>query len=34
MKLFLQSLFKNQKIETNLIINISEDGWFGDSIGP
>ena len=21
-------------INTNLIINISEDGWFGDSIGP
>ena len=20
--------------ETNLIINISEDGWFGDTIGP
>ena len=22
------------KSETNLIINISEDGWFGDTIGP
>ena len=20
--------------QTNLIVNISEDGWFGDSIGP
>ena len=21
-------------MKTNLIVNISEDGWFGDSIGP
>ena len=27
------NLFKKQ-IETNLIINISEDGWFGNTIGP
>ena len=25
---------QKSKEETNLIINISEDGWFGDSIGP
>ena len=34
MKLFLQNLFNNLNKETNLIINISEDGWFGNSIGP
>ena len=34
MRLFLQISFKKSKEETNLIINISEDGWFGDSIGP
>ena len=28
------SLIQKSKIETNLIINISEDGWFGNSIGP
>tara|TARA_B100001057_G_scaffold481225_1_gene554999 strand:- start:2146 stop:3705 length:1560 start_codon:yes stop_codon:yes gene_type:complete len=27
-------LIQKSKEETNLIINISEDGWFGDSIGP
>ena len=27
-------LIQKSKIETNLIINISEDGWFGDTIGP
>ena len=25
---------QNSEKDTNLIINISEDGWFGDSIGP
>ena len=34
MKLYLQNLFKKSNLETNLIINISEDGWFGDTIGP
>ena len=28
------SLIQKSENETNLIINISEDGWFGDSIGP
>ena len=28
------SLVQNSSTNTNLIINISEDGWFGDSIGP
>ena len=27
-------LIQKSKPETNLIINISEDGWFGNSIGP
>ncbi len=27
-------LIQKSKLETNLIINISEDGWFGDTIGP
>ena len=27
-------LIQKSKSETNLIINISEDGWFGDTIGP
>ena len=34
MKLYLQSLYNSLKKNTNLIINISEDGWFGNSIGP
>ena len=27
-------LVQKSETNTNLIINISEDGWFGDSIGP
>ena len=27
-------LVQNSNINTNLIVNISEDGWFGDTIGP
>ncbi len=27
-------LIQNSEIDTNLIVNISEDGWFGKSIGP
>ena len=34
MKLYLQIYCKNLMKNTNLIINISEDGWFGNSIGP
>ena len=28
------NLVQNNDSSTNLIVNISEDGWFGDSIGP
>ena len=27
-------LIQNSEESTNLIVNISEDGWFGQSIGP
>ena len=28
------NLIQESSINTNLIINISEDGWFGETIGP
>jgi apolipoprotein N-acyltransferase len=28
------SFIQQASFETNLIVNISEDGWFGDTIGP
>ncbi len=31
---FSPFVFNNQKINTNLIINITNDGWFGKTIGP
>ena len=31
--IFTEFIQRSDK-ETNLIINISEDGWFGESIGP
>ena len=34
MRLFFPELVQKADDNTNLIINISEDGWFGDSIGP
>ena len=33
-EIIFTDLIKKSKIETNLIINISEDGWFGNTIGP
>ena len=33
-EIIFPELIQNLKKETNLIINISEDGWFGNSIGP
>ena len=33
-EIIFPELAQKANIKTNLIINISEDGWFGDSIGP
>ena len=33
-EVIFSDLIQKSKKKTNLIINISEDGWFGDSIGP
>ena len=33
-EIIFTNLIQKSKAETNLIINISEDGWFGDTIGP
>ena len=33
-EIIFPNLVKKSNLNTNLIVNISEDGWFGDSIGP
>jgi len=33
-EIIFTDLIQKSKTETNLIINISEDGWFGETIGP
>ncbi len=33
-EIIFPDLIKKSNVNTNLIINISEDGWFGKSIGP
>jgi apolipoprotein N-acyltransferase len=33
-EIIFSELIKNSDVNTNLIVNISEDGWFGKSIGP
>ncbi len=33
-EIIFTDLIQKSKTETNLIVNISEDGWFGDTIGP
>ena len=33
-EIIFTDLIQNSDLNSNLIINISEDGWFGDSIGP
>ena len=32
--MFVVKFIQESNLDTNLIINISEDGWFGDTIGP
>ncbi len=33
-EIIFTDLIQKSKAETNLIVNISEDGWFGETIGP
>ena len=33
-EIIFPNLIQNSEADTNLIVNISEDGWFGKSIGP
>ena len=33
-EIIFTDLIQKSKVETNLIVNISEDGWFGETIGP
>ena len=33
-EIIFPNLIQKSGIDTNLIVNISEDGWFGDTIGP
>ena len=33
-EIIFTELIQKSKLDTNLIVNISEDGWFGNTIGP